>query len=147
MAAITFDVAAFRAAFPAFADSTQYPDLLLQNNFDAATNFASVYPCGVFQTVAGQTANLNYLTAHITAVGDLIAAGSGPVIVKDSKVGEVSVSLDPPKSNDAFQWWLNTTPYGLALRALLSAVTVGGITTGGSPERAAFRKVGGRYWW
>jgi hypothetical protein len=48
----------------------------------------------------------------------------------------------PPAAN-AWQYWLNTSPYGMQLLALLQAKGVGGLYVGGLPERDAFRKVYG----
>lgn len=146
MSTITFDVAAFRVAFPQFADPTAFPNVWLQAQFDVATGFVSneIYGC---MTVAIQTYCLQLMTAHLLAIGVIIASGNytgTPGIVTGSKVGDVSVTLaQPPYGTDDWRYWLMLTPYGAQLLALLSAQAVGGFYIGGLPERAAFRKVGG----
>lgn len=86
---------------------------------------------------------LTLLTAHLAALGVLIAAGQVPGLVQTATVDKVSVSLTPPPILTQFQWWLSLTPYGQQLLALLQVASVGGIYIGGLPEISAFRKVGG----
>ena len=85
------------------------------------------------------------MTAHLVFSNDLINAGQTSVLVTGSTIGSVSVSLQPPPQTDQFSWWLNTTPYGQQLDALLSIRSVGGIYLGGSSERKGFRKIGGSF--
>ncbi len=85
------------------------------------------------------------MTAHLAKIGDMIASGEAPSIVNASTIDKISVTLTPPPAKNQFQWWLNTTPYGAQLLTLLSMAAVGGIYTGGSPERSAFRGAYGRF--
>lgn len=142
---ITFNPVAFRVLFPQFADPTAFPDAKLQAHFDIATGYVSPDTYGDM-TEAARTYALGLMTAHLLALGVIIARGGytgQPGIVTASSVGDVSVSLQPPPERDQWQWWLNLTPYGAQLVALLQAQSVGGFFVGGLPERAAFRKVGG----
>lgn len=41
----------------------------------------------------------------------------------------------------SYTYWLNSTPYGQQLAALLARCSAGGFYVGGLPERAAFRSV------
>lgn len=143
--AITFNPTAFRAGFPQFADPTAFPDAKLQAHFDLATTYVSADTYGDM-TVAARTYVLDLMTAHLLALGVIIANGnySGqPGIVSASRVGDVHVQLQPPPAKDQWAWWLNTTPYGAQTVALLQAQSVGGFFVGGLPERSAFRKVAG----
>ena len=142
--AITFDVTVFRSQFPAFVSETTYPDATLQAFFDVATCYVSAVDQGRLTGACRQYA-LNAMTAHLVAISDLAAAGSTPAFVTSTTVGSVSVSVQPPPNTSQWQWWLNLTPYGQQLQALLTQAAVGGFLVGGSPERSPFRQVGGGF--
>lgn len=143
---ITFDVAGFRAAYPQFTSTVTFPDATLQRYFNSATQFicASWSGCDVLAGDARELA-LNLLTAHLAALFVLIAAGEVPAFLTSATIDKVSVSVEPPQTKTAFQQWLALTGYGQELLALLMVKAVGGFMGGGLPERAAFRKVGGRF--
>ena len=145
MTTITLDPAAFRALFPQFADPVKWPDAALSIQFGAATGYVSADTYGDM-TVAARTNALYLMTAHLLALGVIIAQNnySGQVgVVQGAVVDHVQITLTPPPVKSQWQWWLNTTPYGAQLLGLLEAQAAGGFYVGGLPERAAFRKVGG----
>ncbi len=146
MTAYTFDVTAFRIAFPAFADVTLFPTATLQMNWDAATCLMDNDDNGHW-ALHGECRfrGLNLLTAHLTALSVIIANGGGqvPGLVQSATIDKVTVSLTPPPIKTQWQWWLSLTPYGQQLLALLQVSSVGGFYVGGLPELFAFRKVGG----
>lgn len=137
-----FDVASFRSQFPEFANSTTYPDLQLSGYWTMAIQYMSPDDGYLLSGDVLQLA-LNLLTAHLAKSFTMINAGQTTVLVTGSSEGSVSVSLTPPPSKNAFQWWLATTAYGMQLRSLLSIKTAGGFYIGGSIERSAYRKAGG----
>jgi hypothetical protein len=63
--------------------------------------------------------------------------------IQSASVGDVSVTKASLPAKDTWEFWLNSTPYGMLLLALLQGVSVGGLSVGGLPERSAFRKVYG----
>lgn len=144
MATIAFDPTVFRALFPAFSDTTAYPDIVLQLYWDTGTAYINdeetVVYCGGM-SVAQQTLALNYMAAHLAALNALIAAGETPGIETSSSIDKISVTMQPPPAKTQWQWWLNTTPYGAQLLALLSALSVGGLyfSGGGFSPKLAFR--------
>ncbi len=146
-----YNDAAFRAQFPEFADTTAYPEVLIEMYFDLAMQFISTTgsPCSALRGAQLQVA-LNYMTAHLMALGKQNAsAPPGSVqggFDTSATIGEISVSKLAPPAKDAWDWWLYQTPYGQALMALLSALAVGGLSIGGLPEREGFRKIGGVFW-
>ena len=142
MATIVFDVAAFRVAFPAFANDTTYPDATLQAYWDAACCYISPCDYGWLHGACRARA-LNLMTAHLAALSTMIANGQAVGVGQSATVGAVSVSMVPPPIKSGFQYWLAITPYGIQLWALLSAKAAGGLYVGGLPEKSAFRKVGG----
>lgn len=146
MAEFTFDPAAFRLMYPAFASESLYPDATLQMYWDAAGCYIANddIKCGQLQGQCRFQA-LNLLTAHLLFLGTLVQKGQTPGIVTASSIDKISVSLLPPPVPNAWAWWLNGSPYGAQLLALLSVKSVGGVYIGGLPERSGFRRVGGGF--
>lgn len=143
MAQHTFDVTAFRAMFPAFADPLKYPDATLQMWWTMAIQYISDMDNCVIEGDTLQLA-LNLMTAHLAQSFTMLANGqTNPGIITGATEGSVSVSMTPPPAKNMWQYWLATTPYGQQLQALLSALVVGGFTIGGLPETAALRRVFG----
>lgn len=144
MTTITFDPAAFRVLFPTF--QTPPSDATLQAWFDLATATISNedYGCLIL-TGAARVQALNLMTAHIGTLFDMIASGQTPGYETSATVDKVSVTVQAPPGKSQFIWWLNTTPYGAMLAALLGTVAVGGLYVGGMPERSGFRRVGGGF--
>lgn len=144
MAVILFDIAIFRRDFPAYTDETAYPDATLEIYFNIATCYVSDVDGGCLSGDCRLRA-LNLMTAHLLFVTDLIAAGSAPGFVTAATIDRVTVSVQPNQNTSQWQWWLMTSPYGPQLLALLGAKSIGGFYIGGSPERSAYRKVGGGF--
>lgn len=141
MAVLEFDVNAFWAAFPAFQ---QTPIVELQSYWDSATLFVSDQTwC---PTSPLRPRYINLMTAHLAALACLIAAGDSGGIVTGATIDKISVTLQPPPEVDQFQWWLNQTPYGQQLLALLQVQSVAGFYVGGGPELSSFRKGYGRFY-
>lgn len=143
MAEHIFDSVAFREMFPAFTSTTKYPDGQLSGYFTMAT--AYIFPsdwggiCGAQLQLA-----LDLMTAHLTWSNKLIMEGNTSAApVASASIDKVSVSLVAPESKSAWAYWLNSTPYGKQLLALLRVLSRGGGIVGGSPEGHAFRGVYG----
>lgn len=144
MTIITFDVAAFRLAYPAFANVTTYPTLTLQGYWDAATSYISDQNSGCLMLKGGaRVLALNLMTAHLAALFTIIAAGETPGVETGATIDKISVQMMPPPVRNQWQFWLSQTPYGAQLLALLQANTAGGMYTGGMGELGAFRRIGG----
>lgn len=141
-AVITFNVAEFRAMYPQFPDNEQYSDANLESYFETATCYISPANYGWLAGACRKKA-LYMMVAHLAALSAMIMAGNTPTLVQSSTIDKISVTLVPPPTPNQFSWWLQTTPYGMQLYALLQAKSVGGWYVGGLPETAAFRKVGG----
>jgi hypothetical protein len=147
MAQHVLDLTQFRLLFPAFADTTKFPDVQIEAQWIAATGFLGEYD-GCLLSGAPLQLALNYMTAHLLQSWVLIMGGgaAGTVgVITGATVDKVQVQMSPPPIKSGFQFWLATTPYGLYLWALLSAKSAGGFYIGGLPERRAFRKVGGTF--
>lgn len=142
MAQHTLDIAAFRAMFPAFADSAAFPDASIQTWWDMAVQYINDFDNCLISGATLQFA-LNLMTAHLAQSFTLIANAQTPGVVTSATEGSVSVSMAPPPVKNMWQYWLATTPYGKQLLALLQTITVGGFTFGGLPETSGFRRVYG----
>lgn len=143
MAEHIFDSVAFRAQFPAFTSVTKYPDGQLSGYFTMATMY--IFPKD-WGGICGDRLQLclNLMTAHLAWLNQLIVAGNTSAApVAGASIDKVSVSLVAPESKSAWAYWLNTTPYGKQLLALLRLLSRGGGIVGGSPEGLAFRGVFG----
>lgn len=147
---ILFDVAYFRATFPAFA-ATPPTNGTLQGYWDLATVYISDENSGCFMLQGKQRVlALNQMTAHLAQLYAVVASADNPqaaqiAMDERAQIDKVSVSVTPPPNKTQFDWWLGLTPYGQMLLALLQGVTAGGfyVSSGGVPERSAFRKAGG----
>ena len=143
---VTFDPVAFRQAFPQFANTTCFTDGQLSMWFDLATAYISAEDCSCYMlTGPARVQALNLLTAQMGFLFDLASKGETPAVMKSATIDKVSVTVEPPPSDSAFQWWLGLSPYGQTLLGLLSMLGAGGFYVGGLPERAAFRRVGGGF--
>jgi hypothetical protein len=143
------DLPTFRLLYPAFANPMLYPDAYVTAQFTAATAYFGQYDGPLINGAQLQNV-LNLMTAHLMQINVMLSgAGQSPVIgvLSSATIDKVSVTNTPPPAKDGWQYWLSTTPYGLQLRALLKVLSAGGLYVGGSPERSAFRKIGGRFGW
>lgn len=144
MTTIVFDVAQFRTAFPEFSDITAFPDATLQMNWDTSTCYISDLDAGILTGNCRRRA-INLMTAHVTKISNNTTLGKTTNFKHSASVDKISVSVTPPPASDQYSWWLNTTPYGSQLEALLSSNIAGGLYVGGRREKSAFRKVGGSF--
>lgn len=143
--ACVFDVTIFRSTFPLFANEVTYPDAMLEGFYTDAGYFVSGCGCG---DKDGRRQRMLYLmTAHLAYLQDLMTSDGDIGMTQSATVDKVSVSLAmPPYGTSSWKWWLNTSPYGKQLLALLTVVSVGGKYIGGTPETSAFRRFRGRFY-
>jgi len=142
MTDITFDIAVFRASFPAYSNVAAYPDMTIQGYWDAAICYINPNNYG-YLNGASRARALNLMTAHLLYLADVIKGGQQVGFTTQATIDKISVAMQAPPAANAWQYWLNTSPYGMQLLALLQAKGVGGLYVGGLPERDAFRKVYG----
>lgn len=149
MATVFFDSTLFRGLFPAYASPVTFPDVLLQLQWDLATGYITnntVVACYDGMRQPQQVNALNLMTAHLLALNIAAASGQPSGLVQGATIDKVSVQLTPPPEVSQWQWWLNQTPYGQQLLALLQIASAGGyFFTAGSPVVPAFRRTGYRW--
>jgi hypothetical protein len=115
-----------------------YPEATLQLWWNNSIQYISdIGNFGALQDGKREYA-IQLMMAHLLYLQTLILAGQVPGIVQASTIDKVQVTLVPPVLKSQFQWWLSTSPYGMALLALLRVVSAGGFYVGGSPVRAGF---------
>jgi hypothetical protein len=134
----TFDIAAFRISYPAFANVTDYPNVTLQMYFDTATCFIANKNYGYLAGDCRYLA-LTLMTAHLAAIATAVNSGDMTGIVQSATIDKVTLTLVPPPTKNQLQWWLNLTTYGQQLYTLLQIKAVGGFFIGGGCVRGAFR--------
>ena len=143
MSTINYNDANFRALFPQYANATAYPTIALQlwwNNAGSYLN-PNYYGCGWGgMTLAQQTLALNYMTAHLYFINNLAAANEDSGIITSAGIDKISITLEPPPEVNQWQWWLNQSPYGKQLLALLQVAVVGGRFFNPVPTSTAFRR-------
>lgn len=142
MACIRYNDSAFRALFSAYANTVTYSPTMVQAFWDTAGNYVSTRAGGCFtggMTLSQQTLAVNQMTAHLLYLNDLIAAGNTPGVAVAATVDKISVTLEPPPAPNQWQYWLNQSPYGQQLLALLQVASVGGFYASSAvPGRAGF---------
>lgn len=142
MATVTLDIAQFRVRFPAYTNVTTYPDATIQATWDVAI----LYINNVTNDCLNEdklTYALELLTAHLLFLQTSINSGGSVGVISNATIDKVSVAISVPQSNGSLNYWLNQSPYGQQLLALLRTCAVGGFYIGGRNETGAFRRVGG----
>lgn len=149
---IVFDYNVFITAFPAFANPVLYPQATIQMYWTMATSYVDDCNYGWLQCLDRQLA-INLMCAHLLALSVIIARGQYPQVIQGSTIDKISVTLTPPPLVNQWDWWLNSSPYGMQLHSLLQANSVGGWYVGGSAPLAGFgypgygfALEGGGYW-
>lgn len=135
MANVTVTIAEFRQRFPAFSDTTLYSDEFIQNQLDVAQLYISPEPnCLVKPEIQKQMIYL--MTAHLSELNSQLANGDASAggQIGSASVGGVSVSRITPQNKNSFEYFLNSTGYGMQLLALLDMLSVVGIYIGGQKE-------------
>ncbi len=137
MSNIQYNDSTFRALFPAFASTVTYPTAALQLYWNSATAYIATCAQGHYGLKPSQqTLALNQMTAHITQLMTLAASGQAGGVVVGATIDKVTITLMPPPATNEWRYWLNQTPYGQALLALLEVRSVGGfLAIGAQPFR------------
>lgn len=144
MAEVIITVDDWRAAFPEFANIETYPDAYLQRFLTMATAFISTRNFRLRPSVrilAIQLMAAHLLTlAHTDAAGNAINTdGTAGTTVTSASIDGVSVSMQAPLAGDAFAQWIQTTPYGRQLWALLTVNNPTGVFYVGTPRLHGIR--------
>jgi len=140
---IEIDIALFRAQITAFSDPLVYLDTVIATNWDIATCYISVKDYGALRGSCRAYA-INLMTAHLMTLNASIDTDTQPIgVVQNASEGTVSIGFTVPTSNSAYQFWLNKTPYGSQLLALLKLKGSVGFYIGGSNITQTYRRPNG----
>jgi hypothetical protein len=141
MMTIELNITTFRQNFSNYSDDTTYPDSLLLFQYEIGKCYVTDNDCTMPETCREHA--LQLILAHLLYIRDLINSGGNIGTITSASEGDVSVSLSEPPTSSNWEYWLNASPYGKELLALLSVQSTGGFYVGGLPERRGFRKIGG----
>ena len=130
----------FRSAMPAFSDSTKYSDELVELFIDQSYNYISPHK-GCLLKCKSRRYAIELMAAHLLTLNDKILNGdmSAGGRIASANIDKISVSLEAPKNQNDWTYWLSLTPYGLALSALLSSKAPIGVYSGGINFRSSLR--------
>jgi hypothetical protein len=138
MASVTLNITQFRTRFPAYANETTYPDATIQATWDTAVIYIGNVTDDCLSEDQLELA-LEQMTAHLLFIQDKLSSGATQTgTVTSSSIDKVSVTIAAPKNDDEWEYWLNQSPYGQQLLALLNTICVGGFYIGGNAPRTAY---------
>lgn len=141
MSDITLVLSDFRTQFPVYFGSS---DAQITMYFNMATDYISVKNYGLLKDNS-RTLALYLLTAHLLHIAGQVSNNIHSGVVTSATEGSVSVSLMQPNVTSALKFWLNQSPYGQQLLALLSVKSAFGLYVGGSKSQANIRKSDGTF--
>lgn len=123
---VTLDIDAFRSQYPAFSDSTVYPDSMLGIWWIPATcQFSPVANCYVSYDCVEQV--LYAILAHYLYISTSAANGVQTGYITSGTVDKISVSMQSiPVRNISDAYWIQS-PYGQTYQALVAAISAGGM--------------------
>lgn len=134
MTVITLTVDSFRSDFLEFEDESKYDDDLIASLINRSYSYISRNVYGRLSE-ADRTLALELMTAHLLTINDKITSNAATGQIASTSIDAISVSLVAPVNKNAWQYWLNSTPYGQQLLALLTAHAPAGLYFGGSFQR------------
>ena len=125
MSYVDINVTEFRQAFPEFANTTKYPDAYVNRHLSVAQLYISSQ--NFFLRPNVRKLAIQYMAAHLMylettdANGNFVAWSDNATggAITSSHIGDVSVTLHPPVATEEWELWLEATPYGKMLLALL----------------------------
>ena len=126
MSEVTVTVAEWRQAMPEFANTTAYPDTYMQRFLTEATMYISTKNFRIRPEV--RVLAIEYMAGHLLTLAATDGAGNAKPnadtagsVINSASIDSVSVSLQAVIAKDAFEQWIQSTPYGKAYWALLTA--------------------------
>lgn len=139
MSQIVVTVADYRQAFPEFSDEEQYSDVYLERFLTQAQSYISTYNFRIRPEV--RLLAIQYMAGHLMTLWGAQSQNNGGLgdntagsVITSAHIDSVSVSMQAPIANNAFAQWIQTTPYGKAYWALLTANNPVGVYWCGNPR-------------
>ena len=122
---IPLDIIKFRQNYPEFSSESEYPDSMLESKYLISSCYIS-NSSNFFIADDCLEVALQLMLAHVVSLSVRVTQGAATGQVISASEDGVSVSFTAPSNSSQFSWWLNTTPYGQQLLALLEASFIGG---------------------
>ena len=134
MTVITLTVDGFRSDFVEFSNTETYSNELISSFINRSYGYISRNVYGILSEADRKLA-LELMTAHLLTINSKISSNTATGQIASTSIDAISVSLVAPVNKNAWQYWLNSTPYGQQLLALLQAHAPAGIYDGGSYQK------------
>ena len=134
MTVITLTVDGFRSDFVEFSNTETYSNELISSFINRSYGYISRNVYGILSKADRKLA-LELMTAHLLTINSKISSNAATGQIASTSIDAISVSLVAPVNKNAWQYWLNSTPYGQQLLALLQAHAPAGIYYGGSYQK------------
>ena len=134
MTVITLTVDGFRSDFVEFSNTETYSNELISSFINRSYGYISRNVYGILSEADRKLA-LELMTAHLLTINSKISSNTATGQIASTSIDAISVSLVAPVNKNAWQYWLNSTPYGQQLLALLQAHAPAGIYYGGSYQK------------
>lgn len=139
MSQVVVTVADYRQAFPEFSDEEQYTDAYLERFLTQAQSYISTYNFRIRPEV--RLLAIQYMAGHLITLFGTQGQNNGGLgdntagsIITSAHIDSVSVSMQAPIASNAFAQWIQTTPYGKAFWALMTANNPVGVFWCGNPR-------------
>lgn len=135
---VNVTVAEFRLAFPEFDSTTKYPNAYIERFITQATMYISTQS-GIIRDDVRKLA-IEYMVGHLITLsavdgqGNAQGDGNSGGVLTSASIESVSVAFQGVIAKDAFEQWIQSTPYGKMYWALLEANTPTGVFWVGSPR-------------
>lgn len=144
MSILLFDIDSFRTQFPGQFPNPPNTDAYVEIFWNAAICYISPSTEGPLSADCRRQV-LNLVTAHLLTLTASAQAGNQPGFKVSASIDGVSVTLLPPPTATAYQFFLSQSPYGIQAYAILSTAAAGGFYSSGGlvPPLGSYRRAGG----
>lgn len=144
MSQVIVTVDQFREAFPEFSDVEQYSDAYLERFLTQAQSYISTQNFRIRPEV--RVLAIEYMAGHLVTLWGSQGQNNGGLgdntagsVITSAHIDSVSVSMQAPIASNAFAQWIQTTPYGKAYWALMTANNPLGVYYCGTPRAFGIR--------
>ena len=128
MSSIPLNIETFRSTFPAYSDETIYTDQMLDARYSIAKFYLEDSDDCIPES-DGREFALQSMLAHLLYIADQQKLGNMSRVITSAGEKSVTVSLQAPSSTTGsdYSYWLQVSPYGSDVAAMLSMQSAGGI--------------------
>ncbi len=127
---MTITVGQFRANWPEFTNTTQFPDLIIQNWLTFAYSVLPACRWGAQQDMGASLYAAHMVTRQALAMAEGSNGqppGLSPGVIASKTVGELSIAYNVEAANPQSSFW-NTTIYGQQFSHISRMIGAGALT-------------------